>query len=119
MPFNQTCIQRYRKAILFFILLTAVYASPTCAQSYTIKDSIEIYKLLDKADEDDLAGNLDKALEQAVSALDLSLKKKMPRGAGFAYLKMADLHLKKDGSGGINSLYDKALAIVTQIWDSF
>lgn len=119
MPFNQPCILRCRKAILFFILLTAVYASPTCAQSYTIKDSIEIYKLLDKADEDDLAGNLDKALEHAISALDLSLKRKMSRGAGFAYLKMADLHLKKDGSTGINSLYDKAFAIGAQIRDSF
>lgn len=74
-----------------------LYADFLHAQTYTSEDSIRIYKLLDQADEADMAGNLDRSMQIAKDALSLSKERKMLRGEGFALLKIADLRLKKEG----------------------
>ncbi|MCU0405082.1 MAG: hypothetical protein MUE99_11100, partial [Chitinophagaceae bacterium] len=93
------------------------YAYPQ--STYTPADSIKIYALLDKADEEDLKGEIDLAINSVNKALSLSKSKKMPRGEGFALLKMADLSYKKSGKGTDKSLFEKPRQIGLALRDSF
>lgn len=102
--------------IMFQFLVTVCHTS---AQSYSPKDSVSIYQLLDKADDADFAGNLDIAIGLTKQALDLSITKKMKRGEGFALLKLADLKLKKEGTENLTELFNAPLKIGESLKDSF
>ncbi len=104
--------------LLTGLLVLQSFLCSLSAQSYSPADSAAIYQLLDRADAEDLAGNLEKARATAQEALQLSIKKKIKRGEGFALLKVADLQLKTEGSGEVRSLYDRAFAVAAQIRDS-
>lgn len=86
---------------------------------YTPTDSIQIYVLLDKADEEDLQGEIDLAINTANKALSLAKSKKMQRGEGFALLKLADLSYKKSGKGTDRSFFEKPRQIGLELRDSF
>jgi two-component system, NarL family, sensor histidine kinase UhpB len=109
--------------LLRFVFATVLFfmidSFSLTAQSYLPADSVAIYKLLDEADAEDLAGNLDKAAMLVKKALSLSNEKKMKRGEGFALLKLADLKLKKDGTENILPLFEAPLRLGLQLKDSF
>lgn len=86
---------------------------------YAPADSIRIYALLDKADQEDLKGAIDLAINFADDALSLAKSKKMMRGEGFALLKLADLSYKKSGKGTDKSFFDKPRQIGLELRDSF
>ncbi|WP_315817649.1 hypothetical protein [Paraflavitalea speifideaquila] len=89
------------------------------AQTNAVADSIKIYQLLDAADEEAVTGSLDKALQHANAALQLSRTKKMLRGEGFARLKQADIIIQQSNTGKIDQHIEDALKIANQLKDSF
>ena len=105
--------------ILIVIFICVCMPDLLFSQAYTSEDSIRIYKLLDQADEADMAGNLDRSMQFAKDALSLSKERKMLRGEGFALLKIADLRLKKEGGKGISLLFSEPERIAKQINDNF
>jgi two-component system, NarL family, sensor histidine kinase UhpB len=88
------------------------------AQSYTVKDSTEIYKWLDLADNQSHAGAYDDAMKSAEAALELSRRKKMQRGEGFAKLKMADVMAQQSVSKTVYDLTHEAMQIGADLKDS-
>jgi len=106
-----------RRTILTLCVLLQITA--LFSQSYTKADSINIYKLLNRADKESLTGTLNSALKCAQSALELSLSKKMLRGEGLATLKIADVCVQKDSTTGVLPLIKKAWDIGTRLKDSF
>ncbi|MFT3682680.1 MAG: tetratricopeptide repeat protein [Ferruginibacter sp.] len=103
------------------LLIWILFCAPEmlAQKKYTAKDSVEIYALLDKADDHDFKGKMDDAFVAVDSALILSRAKGMKRGEAFALLKIADLKLKKDGTKGIEQLFAEPLAIGLSLKDSF
>lgn len=89
------------------------------AQSYTINDSIQLYKLLNRSDEESLTGTLNQALQFAQDALSISITKKMLRGEGFASLKIADICVQKDSTANALLYIKKGWDIGTRLKDSF
>ncbi len=106
----------YRWVIL--LLSIPFSPSPVLAQGYTAADSAAVWALLDRADAEDLAGNLGKAETTTQEALRISTQKKIRRGEGFAWLKLADLELKKEGGSKVQPLFEKAFIIGAQLRDS-
>ncbi|MEP7376564.1 MAG: tetratricopeptide repeat protein [Chitinophagaceae bacterium] len=98
--------------VVFFI-------SPVFSQSYTAKDSVRIYKWLNRSDEEAVTGSLDTAIKYARLALQVSKEKKMLRGEGFAKLKIADILLQQESPLDIKDYLDEANKIGTQLKDSF
>lgn len=93
---------------------------PVAAQlKYSEKDSIRIYDLLDEADMADLHGRIDFALQLTDSALELSRRKNFNRGMAFAWLKIADLKLKRDGANVLDTYYEKARTLAAPLKDNF
>lgn len=106
---------------LYFCLLLFFLGSNNllfAQQYYTVADSVAIYKLLDEADAEDLAGNLEKALLLTNKALTVSDEKKMLRGKAYSLLKIADLKLKKEGAQNILPLFDAPMRLALQLKDS-
>lgn len=96
-----------------------LFLNSASAQTYKAADSVAIYRLLNRADAEDLAGDLEKSLSTAKEALQLSRSYKMERGEGFALLKIADLQLKKEGTSVSADLYDESFRIGLKLNDSF
>ncbi|RYD78817.1 MAG: tetratricopeptide repeat protein [Sphingobacteriales bacterium] len=88
-------------------------------QKYTAKDSIEVYKLLDAADEADGKGSMDTALRLVHTAMEKSRQRNFLRGQAFAHLKMADLNLKREGAQNLQEYYDNASYAARQLNDNF
>lgn len=108
--------------ILLCLLLLCAMQQPfqAAAQpSYSAKDSIEIYSLLDQADILDYNGRLDSAINTTKKALQLSRMKGMLRGEGFANLKIADLQLKKGNTAELNQHYAVGERIGLVLKDNF
>ncbi len=103
--------------ILSFLILFWSFIYNSYAQKYTTADSIEIYRLLDKADDEDLTGNLSAATRFIQKALKLSQDKKMQRGEGYALLKLADLRMKSNEENDLEAYYQKAITIGQKIKD--
>lgn len=106
-----------RRIILTFCML--LFTTAMFAQSYTKADSINIYSLLNRADQESLTGTLNNALQYAQQALQLSTTKKMLRGQGLAILKIADICEQKDSTGSIPAQLKKAWDIGARLKDSF
>ncbi|MBK7695439.1 MAG: hypothetical protein IPI30_14295 [Saprospiraceae bacterium] len=85
---------------------------------YTNKDSIEIYLLLNEADEIDIQGKLDEAMSSIKRARQLSQEKRMKRGEAYACLKMADLLLKKSEYEKIDEHLKAGFQLGSAIHDS-
>lgn len=102
-------------------MLVACLLCPTSgtAQSYSAKDSIEIYKWLDLADDQSTSGAYTEAMQSAEAALDLSRKRKMIRGEGFAKLKMADVMAQQSVSKTVYDLTQESIQIGADLKDSF
>ncbi|MBK7696894.1 MAG: hypothetical protein IPI30_22050 [Saprospiraceae bacterium] len=94
--------------------LSAVHAQVI----YTPKDSIEIYLLLNEADELDFQGKLDDAMLCTKRARQLSQEKRMKRGEAYACLKMADLLLKKSEYEKIDEHLKEGFQLGSAIHDS-
>ncbi|MFT3979341.1 MAG: histidine kinase [Ferruginibacter sp.] len=92
-----------------------LYAQP----KYTPGDSAEVYRLLGRADDADLNGKMDSAIAITHLALEKSRQKNFLRGQAFAWLKLADLKLKKDGTANLTGYYDKAIQLATGLNDHF
>src|SRR5687768_7037625 len=105
------------------ISLTALclfLASPfSFGQSYTASDSARIYALLNHADDEALTGSLDKSMLYARQALQISKIKKMPRGEGFAILKIADLLVQQESPDNLSDFFAEAYKIGARLKDSF
>jgi two-component system, NarL family, sensor histidine kinase UhpB len=99
-----------------FVFIPFFLQAQSC---YTKADSMEVYKWLNKADDADFEGNLDEAMNHVNTAMVRSKKCRFLRGEGFAWLKMADLQLKKKGADSLAHYYDKALKISERIQDDF
>lgn len=112
-----------KNVIIFLIVILSgeiLGTSGLNAQSvYSEEDSIAVYRLLDEADDADFNGNMDKAIGMVNKAVELSTKKNFPRGLAFAWLKIADLKLKKDGTAALNIYYDKARRLAAKLNDNF
>lgn len=104
--------------ILIMLLLIGVLPEVN-AQSYTKADSLKIYQLLDKADQEAVTGSLDLAMQYAQQALLISREHKMLRGEGFARLKEADILLHKSNTTNINGHIEEGIKIATRLKDSF
>lgn len=98
-----------------FLCATTAYSQP----KYSRQDSTEVYNLLDKADIADLNGNIDTAIVLINSALEKSRQRNFLRGQAFAWLKLADLQLKKDGTKDLQHYYDKAIQLGKVLNDPF
>lgn len=85
---------------------------------YTPKDSIEIYHLLNEADELDFQGKLDDAMSSIKRARQLSQDKRMKRGEAYACLKIADLLLKKSEYEKIDEHLKEGFQLGSAIQDS-
>lgn len=103
------------------IYMVAMFLLPTIcpAQSYTKQDSLQIYMLLDKADQESVTGSLDKAKFIAEEALQLSRQKRMLRGQGFAELKVADIKVQQSEEAGLLQHFSNAQRIATTLRDTF
>lgn len=112
---SERSLMKYFFAVLFFSLSV----KSSFSQKYTAKDSVEIYRLLDQADEEDMAGRLDEAAVFVRQAMKLSQQKSMLRGEGFSWLKQADLQLKQGTTDDLESNYQKAIRIGEKINDPF
>ncbi|MGB4839525.1 MAG: tetratricopeptide repeat protein [Saprospiraceae bacterium] len=103
--------------LIFYLLFT--FGEHGFGQSdIKMQDSIQIYALLDEADERDFEGNLDEALIITKKAYTLSQNKKMKRGEGYASLKLADLYLKVSQFQEIERYLDWGFSIGFGISDS-
>jgi two-component system, NarL family, sensor histidine kinase UhpB len=102
--------------IVIFSLTANTLSYP---QSYTHQDSARIYTLLNHADEEALTGSLDTAMIYARRALQISKAKKMPRGEGFALLKIADILVQQDSRDDLNEFFTEAMKTGTRLKDSF
>lgn len=111
----------YRSFIkkIFPAIVLLLSAMATRAQSYSAKDSIEIYKWLDLSDNQTTAGAYDHAMKSAEAALALSKQKKMLRGEGFAKLKIADVMAQQSVSKSVFDLTQEGIRIGTDLKDSF
>ncbi|MFM9908532.1 MAG: tetratricopeptide repeat protein [Chitinophagaceae bacterium] len=87
--------------------------------SYTLNDSIRIYKWLDKSDRESLTGSLDTSLNYARLALQISKEKKMLRGEGMAKLKIADIMSQQESKEDFTGFFTEGLRIGTLLKDSF
>ncbi len=106
--------------ILLPLLLLACFSRQVHAQQkYTAKDSAEIYRLLDEVDQADLNGKMDAALKAVQFALEKSKQRNFLRGQAFAWLKLADLQLKKEGTLNLDNYYDKAKLAANSLNDPF
>ncbi|MBK7800834.1 MAG: tetratricopeptide repeat protein [Saprospiraceae bacterium] len=104
---------------LLFLLMVPLWLSAVHAQViYTPKDSIEIYRLLNEADELDFQGKLDEAMSSIKRARQLSQEKRMKRGEAYACLKMADLLLKKSEYEKIDEHLKEGFQLGSAIRDS-
>src|SRR5688500_19003226 len=95
------------------------FISPVFPQAYTKNDSIQVYKWLDKADDEAVTGSLDSAMKYATLALQLSKTKKMLRGEGFGKLKIADILFQKESPVNVKEFYGEGYRIGTYLKDSF
>jgi signal transduction histidine kinase len=112
--------QHYLRSIALLLVLWITIAIPAAnAQSYTKADSTKIYQLLAQADEETVTGSLERAMQYARQALQLSKEKRMLRGEGFARLKEADVLIQQSATANINTHIDDATRIATQLKDSF
>lgn len=109
-----------RLSFTLVIILVWCREEPLQAQPrYTIRDSIEIFSLLDKADGLDLSGDLDAAKRLVEQAEKKSIAGSFLRGQGHAVLKRADLQLKKEGKAEVLSLCNQGIRIGIELRDSF
>lgn len=107
----------YNIALLLLCMITVIPV--TNAQTYTRADSIKIYELLGQADEETVTGSLERAMQYARQALQLSKTHKMLRGQGFARLKEADILIQQSTASNITTHINDATKIATQLKDSF
>lgn len=108
--------------IVFTLLIFLAWSSADWLRAqprYTIRDSMEIFSLLEKADGLDLAGELDAAKTMVEIAEKKSIAGGFLRGQGHAVLKRADLQLKKEGKEEVLSLCDQGIRIGMELRDSF
>src|SRR5687767_3118782 len=99
-PFHRNGLTHVIKSLLAVICIL-YFVHPSIAQSYTRNDSVQIYTLLNQADEEALTGSLDTAMLYARHALQISKGKKMLRGEGFAHLKIADILVQQENTGNL------------------
>jgi signal transduction histidine kinase len=110
--------ERNRNSLLF-LLMVPLWLSTVHAQViYTPKDSIEIYRLLNEADELDFQGKLDDAIRIINKARQISKERKMKRGEAYACLKLADLLLKKSEYDKIEENLKEGYRLGSAIHDS-
>lgn len=115
-------MNRRKKYIVYFTILGIWLFCRTTSQAqktYSEIDSTNIYALLDKADNADNAGDMVQAENFVNQALMMSRSVKMPRGEGFALLKLADLKLKKEGAENLDEIFNAPLRIAENLKDSF
>lgn len=108
---------RLKKIALFFFVACNSYAF--AQPKYTARDSAEIYRHLGEADYADLNGKMDAAVVCTNLALEKSKQTNFLRGQAFAWLKLADLHLKKEGTTNLHQYYDKAKQAAGALNDHF
>ncbi|WAC09273.1 tetratricopeptide repeat-containing sensor histidine kinase [Dyadobacter pollutisoli] len=93
----------------------------TCSFSqkkYSSKDSVQIYRFLDMADEvSDV--NIDSAMHYARLAHRLSIQKQMTRGEGWALLKIGDLKRYTTKPDSVEIFQNAGLAIAKKLRDHF
>lgn len=112
--------QNHLHKIALLLVLWVMIAFPaTYAQPYTKADSIKIYQLLDKADQEAVTGTLERAMHHVREALQRSKAHKMLRGEGFALLKEADLIVQQSDQTDIEPRIRQAIKIATHLKDSF
>jgi two-component system, NarL family, sensor histidine kinase UhpB len=100
--------------------IIALFLAPSIsAQSYTRNDSTQIYKWLDKSDQEALTGSLDTSINYARIALQISKEKKMLRGEGFAKLKIADIMSQQGSKEDFTGFFAEGLRIGAVLKDSF
>jgi signal transduction histidine kinase/tetratricopeptide (TPR) repeat protein len=104
---------------LLAVICVLYLVHPSIAQSYTRNDSVQIYALLNQADEEALTGSLDTAMVYARHALQVSKGKKMLRGEGFAHLKIADILVQQESPGDLIAFFTEGLEIGARLKDSF
>lgn len=110
------------KARLFrsiYLLLLLHIGTFSLAQSPAKTDSVHIYSLLDRADNEALTGSLDSALRYACLALQLSNERKFLRGEGFAKLKIADILVQQENAASLDEYFVSALKTGASLRDSF
>lgn len=103
---------------LAILLALASLTSALGQKAYTNKDSVRIYDLLNAADEFSDT-NVDSAMYFARAAGLLSKQKKMLRGEGWAFLKIAELKKYTSRQDSIEYLDLEGLKIATAIKDDF
>src|SRR5262249_28253406 len=102
------------------LFLSLVIPVSTRAQSPdTRRDSLQIFSLLDKADELSEVANYEGALVQARQALLLSRTNRIRRGQAYSLLKIADLLNKLSENTELGRYDSAALDIAIQLRDSF
>lgn len=85
---------------------------------YSKQDSIELFKLLERADELDFEGKLNESLKIVDRVIIKSQLLSMRRSLGFAYLKKADLLLKKTDYKDLLEYYHLGLELGLTLKDS-
>ncbi len=111
-----------RLPVKFFlnILLLIAFGSTLQAQKkYNKVDSIEIFRLLNEADEADMHGQMDLAFTLVNRAIEKSRQNSFLTGQAFGLLKLADLKLKTDGATGLDKYYQEAKKLAKIVNNNF
>src|SRR5690606_10237897 len=104
-----------------FIILLSLLLAGNCirAQSFSLRDSLHIEQLLEKANTEGISGSLQKGRLYADSALQLSKQTGYAKGEGFAYLKIADLYKLRNEYEEVAPWLQKGLQVARQTRDTF
>lgn len=113
----------FRDTVYFFLIsmvLVVIKSEHAFAQTqYSAQDSVEIYDLLNAADQADLRGKMNTAFSLVDRAMKKSRQKNFLRGQAFSWLKLADLKLKSESSFSLDQYYDQASKIADRLTDHF
>lgn len=112
---NRMKLPALRMCVFFLVVIPGIVLAQT---TYTDRDSSEIYKLLNLADELDYEGRLDSALKIIEIALMNSHQRNFKRGQGFALLKKADLKVKKTEYEEVQQLLNDGFILGLSLQDS-
>lgn len=111
----------YRNIQLICLVFTFhcfVNGSANAQKDYNVADSLQLFQLLDQVDELDFAGELGDAMNLIDKVILKSQLKHMDRCLGFAYLKKADLLLKKSILDNLLFYYQSGLDLGKRLNDS-
>ena len=113
-------IKKIRTCLPAILVVTLFLPVDLFAQSgYSVKDSIKVFALLEKADQQIASSLFSKVRESAENAMEFSRQKKFLRGEASAHTTIADIYYRNSESTKMAFHDSASLKIGLQLRDSF